>query len=240
MANEMATHKRGLAVRELWAGYAGTDILRGISIDVPRGVCVALLGPNGVGKSTLLRVLSGQLRAWRGTITLDGAPAIRAGADQLARGGVRWTGEPKPIYPNLTVRENLEIGGLTVRARFDERFAAVHEMLPLLGSFGNARAGELSGGQQQILAIGQALMSDPKYLLLDEPSLGLAPAIVESLAEIIARLTGTGIGILWAEQFPRVAVAHAERVALLQRGQIVIATETVRLTTSDLERAYLG
>jgi branched-chain amino acid transport system ATP-binding protein len=229
-----------LSIRGLCAGYGGTDVLHDVEIDIVPGEVVALLGANGAGKSTLLRVMSGQLRPRTGEWTIRGEAANRWRPDKVARSGVRWIGEPKPVYPNLTVGENLSIGGLTAQGDTAEQREWIHEILPILSERRRELAGRLSGGQQQLLAIGQALMSKPAFLLLDEPSLGLAPVMVETMASTITLMAERGIGVLWAEQFPRVALAHAQRVAVMQRGRIRVAAQASEVSAATLEEVYLG
>lgn len=230
----------GLAVEDVYAGYTGTDILRGVGIEVRPSECLAVLGPNGAGKSTLLRVASGQLRIRAGRRIIDGEDATRWRGHRVAKAGVRWIGEPKPIFPSLSVAENLAIGGIIRRRSFDRQVKYVFEILPALYSKRNARAAELSGGQQQMLAIGQALMSEPRYLCLDEPSLGLAPAAVDSIAHLVRELVTAGLGIVWAEQFPDVALSCSSKVAVMRAGLLVRVGSPADVSREELEEAYLG
>jgi branched-chain amino acid transport system ATP-binding protein len=230
----------GLVVEDVHAGYTGTDILRGVSVNVTAGECVGVLGPNGAGKSTLLRAMSGQLKMRAGRRAIDDEEASGWRAHKIARAGVRWVGEPRPIFPSLTVTENLEIGGIMQRPRIETERERVYELLPALREKQAAAAGSLSGGQQQMLAIGQALMSSPRYLLLDEPSLGLAPQIVEAVADVITELVARGVGVVWAEQFPRVALKRCSRVVVLSAGSVFIAGPASEITPEQLEAAYMG
>ena len=229
-----------LELTNIEAGYKGTDVLRGISLTIKPGECVGVLGPNGAGKSTLLKTISGQLRLRAGTSTLDGQDTTSWRANRIARAGVRWVGDPRPIYPSLSVDENLEIGGTILRSRVAENRERVFELLPAIRDKRQERAGSLSGGQQQMLAIGQALMSEPRYLCLDEPSLGLAAHVITSLSELIARLAESGVGILWAEQFPKIILARSNNVIVLGAGKIVLSGPPESISPTDLERAYLG
>ena len=229
-----------LTVDGISAGYAGTDVLRGVSVSVAPGECVAVLGANGAGKSTLLKVLSGQLKIRSGTRTIDGDNVKAWSPHRAARSGVRWIGEPRPIYPSLSVAENLEVGGLTARSSIDGQRQRVYELLPALYEKRTHRAASLSGGQQQMLAIGQALMSKPRYLCLDEPSLGLSPAMVNTVAQLVSDLVGEGVGAVWAEQFPEVAKAHCTKLIVLRAGVVVTHGQPETITSDELERAYLG
>lgn len=231
---------KGLELNDVRAGYVRTDVLRSVSISVAPGERVILLGPNGAGKSTLLKVASGQLTLTDGTRSIDGEDATNWPAHRVARGGVRWIGEPRPIYPSMTVTENLMIGGFQRKDTLDDELARVYEMLPILRERQKQAAGALSGGQQQMLSIGQALMSRPDYLCLDEPSLGLAPAIVERVADFIVELAESGVGILWAEQFPDVAVPRADRVVLLGAGAVVREAAPDQISKEDIDRVYMG
>ncbi|HEX3804337.1 MAG TPA: ATP-binding cassette domain-containing protein [Solirubrobacteraceae bacterium] len=230
----------GLAVQDAYGGYAGTDVLRGVSIEVLAGQCVAVLGPNGAGKSTLLRLMSGQLKLRAGVRRIDDDDATKWHAFQLARAGVRWVGEPRPIFPTLTVEENLEIGGITKRSEIPRKQREIYEMLPILEEKRKLQASSLSGGQQQMLAIAQALMTDPSYLCLDEPSIGLAPSIVSMVAELVVKLTSQNVGILWAEQFPEVALSHCTHAMVLGAGRILSQGPVAELDRDILEAAYLG
>lgn len=229
-----------LEVHGVYAGYTGTDVLRGVSLSVGQSQCVGLLGPNGAGKSTLLRVMTGQLRPHTGTLTVDDRDATRWRAHRISRAGVRWVGDPRPVFPSLTVAENLAIGGITRRSSYDEESERVYELMPMLRDKRRAHASELSGGQQQMLAIGQALMSRPRYLCLDEPSLGLSPSAVEAMTELIGDLVAHGVGILWAEQFPEVVLGRCSWVVVLSAGTIMHAGPSSQATRDNLRSAYLG
>jgi branched-chain amino acid transport system ATP-binding protein len=229
-----------LSLSEVWAGYAGTDILRAVSLAVSPGECVGVLGPNGAGKSTLLKVLSGQLKVRSGVRELDGRDVKSWAPYQAARDGVRWVGEPRPVYPGLTVRENLEIGGIRARGNTNRNMAEIYELLPVLHEKRDARAASLSGGQQQQLAIGQALMSKPRFLCLDEPSLGLSPAMVVEVTHLITRLVSDGVGVVWAEQFPEIARAHSTKLVVLSAGVVLASGSVADVQLADIERAYLG
>lgn len=229
-----------LAVNNIFAGYGGTDVLRGLSLRVAPGDCVAVLGPNGAGKSTLLKVLSGQIRVRAGSRTVDGRDVTSWKPYQAARDGIRWVGEPRPVYPSLTVEENLAIGGVTVRGEIKKQTQNIYELLPALHAKRRERAGSLSGGQQQMLAIAQALMSTPRYLCLDEPSLGLAPAVFGEVARMISDLATSGVGVVWAEQFAEVAKGRSSHVVVLSAGTVVASGAPTQISDDQLQAAYFG
>jgi branched-chain amino acid transport system ATP-binding protein len=229
-----------LELDQVIAGYKGSDILRGISVSIRPGDVVAVLGSNGVGKSTLLRAVSGQLRLRGGTRTIDGADASGLQAHQFARRGVRWLGDPRPIYTALTVEENLAVGGSVNRKRLKERREWVYDFVPILRERRTQKAASLSGGQQQLLALAQALMSEPKYLCLDEPSLGLAPLMIEQVAKLVTELAASGVGVIWAEQFPEVAIKRATQLLVLSAGRVALAGPPDTISAQQLEAAYLG
>jgi len=222
------------------AGYKGTDVLRGISLSVAQGDCVAVLGPNGAGKSTLLRSISGQLKLRAGRRIVDGVDTTGWRTHRVARAGVRWVGDPRPIYPSLSVHENLAIGGAVRRSDIEQRRAWVYDLMPLLHEKRRDPAGSLSGGQQQMVAIGQALMSSPQYLCLDEPSLGLASVVVHTLSELIRNLADAGVGVVWAEQFPEVALSRSNKAVVIAAGKVVLSGPPAELSRDQLEAAYLG
>jgi branched-chain amino acid transport system ATP-binding protein len=229
-----------LSIREVTAGYSGTDVLRGISLDVSPGECLGVLGPNGAGKSSLLKVLSGQLRIRRGSREIDGRDVRKWSPHEAARCGVRWVGEPRPVYPRLTVEENLEVGGVIARSSIAQRRQDVYELLPVLREKRRQLAAQLSGGQQQMLAIGQALMSAPRYLCLDEPSTGLSPLIVKLVADLVSELVAEGVSVIWAEQFPEVARARSTKLVVLSAGVVVASGRSADVTGQQLEAVYLG
>jgi branched-chain amino acid transport system ATP-binding protein len=230
----------GVELKKVHAGYKGTDVLRDIDLKLREGACVGLLGPNGAGKSTLLKVVSGQLKVRSGERTLDDVDSGRWRAHKMARMGIRWVGEPRPIFPSLTVRENLAIGGIIDRDKIAERTERVYSLLPALKEKQSARGASLSGGQQQQLAIGQALMTEPRFLCLDEPSIGLAPHVISTIAELISSLAAQGVGILWAEQFPEVAVSHCTELIVLSGGRVVATGESNEVSQDTIHSAYLG
>jgi ABC-type branched-subunit amino acid transport system ATPase component len=236
-----------LDVRDLHVGYAGVRALHGVTLAVPEGRIVAVLGNNGAGKTTLLRAISGTLRMHQGaveqgSISFAGAP-LAAGAADIVRAGVVQVPEGRRVLADLTVEENLRAGGLASRGRRKraEARTRVYDLFPRLAERRTQRAGLLSGGEQQMLAIGRALMSQPRLLLLDEPSLGLAPQIVERIAEIIAKINEQGTSVVLVEQNAAMALEIADRAYVLEVGRVAVEGPARELAASDEVRArYLG
>ncbi|MFC3895182.1 ABC transporter ATP-binding protein [Lentzea rhizosphaerae] len=209
---------------DLHAGYGRIEVLRGVSLSVPRGTVTALLGPNGAGKSTLVKVLSGQSRATSGHVHLGGVHVNDAAPDELARAGLCTVPEGRAIFPNLTVAENLRL------MRGDP--AVVYERFPKLKARHRQLAGSMSGGEQQMLAFSRALITDPAVLVIDELSMGLAPVIVAELYEVVAELASSGVTMLIVEQFAETASAVADQVVVMKHGEIS--------EDSDLATVYFG
>jgi branched-chain amino acid transport system ATP-binding protein len=209
-----------IAVNGLRAAYGRIEVLHGVDLVVPPGSVFALLGPNGAGKSTLLSVISGRMRPSSGQVLIGDKPVGKSPTEKLARSGLCAVPEGRGIFPNLTVRENLLIwtyrGGLTAKDVEERTFAA----FPRLKDHSRQIAGTLSGGEQQMLAISRALVTDPNVLLLDELSMGLAPLIVNELYELVADLARQGITILLVEQFVATALSVATKAAIMVHGRI--------------------
>ncbi len=245
VAREIPVVTATVAVRDLHVAYAGVPALRGVSLEVAEGGVAAVLGSNGAGKTTLLRALSGTLRSQRGTITggtIEFAGRSLAGADaaDIARSGLVQVPEGRRVFGHLTVDENLRAGGLATRDK-DAARARVDELFPILRERRTQRAALLSGGEQQMLAIGRALMASPRVLLLDEPSLGLAPRIVEQLAEVIREINRQGVTVLLVEQNAAMALAVADRAVVLEVGQVALDGAADELAESDeVRERYLG
>jgi branched-chain amino acid transport system ATP-binding protein len=217
--------------------------LRGVSLRVPRGAIVTLIGANGAGKSTTLRAISGLLAPTAGRILLDGRPIHGRPPHEIHARGIGHVPEGRQIFPDLTVWENLRLGAFRERraAAVAERVEAVFAEFPVLRDRRRQLGGTLSGGEQQMLAIGRALVAEPRLLMLDEPSLGLAPLFVERVLEIIQRLNARGMSILLVEQRAQAALSIAERGYALQTGRIVLEDEGARLLDNEeVKRAYLG
>jgi len=231
-----------LAVRNLHTYYGGIAALRGISFDVPRGSAIALIGANGAGKSTTLNTISGLLAPRRGTIQFEGRDVAGWRAERVAALGLVQVPEGRQVLAPLTVEENLLLGAYTRRDRgVRADLAAVYERFPRLSERRGQIAGSLSGGEQQMLAIGRALMSRPKLLMLDEPSLGLAPLIVQEVFRAVAALKEQGATILLVEQNARKALAVADYAYVLEGGEIAQAGPAAALRDDPrIVEAYLG
>ena len=231
-----------LRVEDLQVYYGAIHALKGVTLEVKEGEIVTLIGANGAGKSTTLRTISGLVRARSGRIEFDGADLSRLPPDRIVRLGVCHAPEGRRVFANLTVRENLEMGAYT---RNDINIAAdmesVLETFPRLRERIGQPAGTLSGGEQQMLAIGRALMSRPRLLLLDEPSLGLAPFMVQEIFRIIREINERGTTILLVEQNAHMALATAARGYVLETGSIVLSDTGENLLVNDgVRSAYLG
>jgi branched-chain amino acid transport system ATP-binding protein len=231
-----------LSVTDLVAGYAATEILRGVDLTVQPNEIVAVLGANGAGKSTLNRVLSGVLRPWRGSIRFAGAPIERAPPADIVRRGLIHVPEGRRIFPNMTVRENIDLGAFRrARARRAENRERVFAIFPRLAERQSQRAGTLSGGEQQMLAIGRGLMAEPSLLILDEPSLGLSPLLVEELFALIRRIHAEGVALLLVEQNVVQSLEVAQRAYILDNGRFVLEGSADQIRSDPaLKRAYLG
>jgi ABC-type branched-subunit amino acid transport system ATPase component len=238
-----------LEVRDLRVRYRRTIVaVRDVSLDVPAGAVVAVLGSNGAGKTTLLRAISGVLGEYggaveRGTITFDGRPLPARSAAAVVAAGVVQAPEGRRIFERLTVAENLRLGGFGVRdkAARQRRRRLVDELFPILHERRGQRAGLLSGGQQQMLAIGRALMASPRLLLLDEPSLGLAPRAVGQIGAAIAEINARGTTVMLVEQNAAMALSVATEAVVLTTGEVTLAGPAAALAADDLIRdLYLG
>jgi branched-chain amino acid transport system ATP-binding protein len=231
-----------LEVKDLVAGYGLTRVLEGVSLEVRAGEIVAVLGSNGAGKTTLNMVLSGLVKPRGGTVTFEGADITgHAPADIMARGLIQVP-EGRKIFPNLSVRENLELGSYR-RARpnravnLDRVFATFPRLKERVGQ----AAGTLSGGEQQMLAIGRGMMAEPKLLILDEPSLGLSPLLVEEMFALIRRLHGEGLSIMLVEQNVAQSLEIADRAYVLEHGAFALSGPAAQVREDpELKRAYLG
>jgi len=235
-------HEPLLVVNGLHAGYGGTEILRGVDLVVHRGEVVTVLGANGTGKSTMSRTISGVIRPWRGSIRFeDDAIERERPADIVARGLIHVP-EGRRIFPNMTVRENLDMGAY--RRSRDRRVAnrqRVFSIFPRLAERHSQRAGTLSGGEQQMLAIGRGLMAEPELLMLDEPSLGLSPLLVEELFALIATINAQGTALLLIEQNVVQSLEVAQRAYILDNGRFVVEGPAAEIGKDpNLRRAYLG
>jgi branched-chain amino acid transport system ATP-binding protein len=232
-----------LEVRGLDVRYGEARALVGVDIDVAEREIVSIVGPNGAGKSTLVNTLAGIHRAVAGSVVMDGADLSRVAAHQVCRRGIAVVPEGRRIFPDMSVLDNLELGAYRTEARSRRvaTLAWVHELFPRLHDRATQRAGTLSGGEQQMLAIGRALMAQPRLLLLDEPSLGLAPIVVDDVFEAIRVIHEAGVAILLVEQNVRRALGVSTRGYLLSEGRVALAGTTAELLASpEVQGSVLG
>jgi branched-chain amino acid transport system ATP-binding protein len=237
------TGKPLLVVENLAVSYGGIKALKGVSLEVRRGEIVAMIGANGAGKTTTLKTIVRLLPIASGKVVYDGKDLAGVPAEEIVGLGISLVPEGRAIFPNLTVRENLEIGAWNHKARaaMDETLEDVVRLFPRLGERMKQEGGTLSGGEQQMLAIGRALMARPSMLLLDEPSLGIAPRLVADIFEAIARVAQAGTTILLVEQNTRLALKYSMRAYVLRTGEIAMTGESKALAANEEVRAaYLG
>ena len=231
-----------LSVRGLHAGYGEVEILRGIDLVVGAGDIVAVLGSNGAGKSTLNMTISGLVAARQGSIEFDGRSIQNADPAEIVAAGLVHVPEGRRIFPNLSVAENLDLGSYRrASAQRDTNRKRVFSMFPRLRERAAQRAGTLSGGEQQMLAIGRGLMAEPKLLILDEPSLGLSPLLVEEMFAMILRLNRDGLAVLLVEQNVVQSLDIVRRAYVLENGSFVMSGSAADIrSNADLKRAFLG
>ena len=231
-----------LSVRGLHAGYGEVEILRGIDLVVGAGDIVAVLGSNGAGKSTLNMTISGLVAARQGSIEFDGRSIQNANPAEIVAAGLVHVPEGRRIFPNLSVAENLDLGSYRrASAQRDTNRKRVFSMFPRLRERAAQRAGTLSGGEQQMLAIGRGLMAEPKLLILDEPSLGLSPLLVEEMFAMILRLNREGLAVLLVEQNVVQSLDIVRRAYVLENGSFVMSGSAADIrSNADLKRAFLG
>jgi branched-chain amino acid transport system ATP-binding protein len=225
------------------AGYSGFQALFGISMSVSTGEAVAVIGANGAGKTTLLRVISGLLPATDGTMTMESVSLRTTPPHKIIDTGIAHVPEGRRLFPRLSVENNLKIGAYipAARAKFPERLAFVYELFPRLKERRAQLAGTLSGGEQQMCAIGRALMSRPKLVLFDEPSMGLAPVIVAQVFDLVRRIRSEGYTVLIVEQNVRQVLKFADRGYLLEAGRMVMSgTAQEMLKSDEIQKAYMG
>ena len=232
-----------LEVNDIHAHYGGIEALKGVSLSVDEGEVVTLIGSNGAGKSTTLRAITGLTPASSGSVVIDGEDVTRVPAHEIVDRGIALSPEGRHCFPRMTVRENLDLGAY--RRSKDTGVAAdlerVFELFPRLKEREKQKAGTMSGGEQQMLAMGRALMANPKVLLLDEPSMGLAPNLVQRIYETIAEINRGGMTILLVEQNANYALDVSRRGYVLETGRVVLEGESDKLRTDpDVQRAYLG
>jgi branched-chain amino acid transport system ATP-binding protein len=225
-----------LELRDITAGYGETTVLREVSLSVPAGGGVAVLGPNGAGKTTLLRVASGLLRPRRGRVYLDGADVTTASPAERMRRGLCHIPDPRGIFSSLTVKENLLLQAPKGRAR--EAADVAVQTFPRLGQRMSQLAGTLSGGEQQMLAVARAYVQEPRVVLLDEVSMGLAPSLVDEIFEFLQRLANNGVALVIVEQFMHRALALAAEVAVMARGSVTLSGGSDAFTEDEIFAAY--
>jgi branched-chain amino acid transport system ATP-binding protein len=232
-----------LELTSVRAGYGNFQALFDVSLEVRRGESVGVIGPNGAGKTTLMRVISGLIRPSAGSIVMEGVDLLATPAHRIVEIGIAHVPESRRLFPRMTVEDNLKMGGFAPAARpkFRQRLDVVYELFPRLSERRRQLAGTMSGGEQQMCAIGRALMSDPKLLLLDEPSAGLAPVVVEHVFDLVTRIRGGGLTVLIVEQNVQQVLRIVDRAYLLKTGSIRAAGRAGELLQGDsLREAYLG
>jgi len=230
-----------LRVANVSAGYAGFQALFDVSLEVNAGESVAVIGPNGAGKTTLLRLISKLIEPSRGELTFEGASLAAVPAHRVVTRGIAQVPENRRLFPRLTAEDNLRMGAFTSRDKYAERLEQVYALFPRLKEKRLQLAGTMSGGEQQMCAIGRALMSGPKLLLLDEPSAGLAPVVVQSILEMVRRICSQGYTVLIVEQNIRQVLKVVSRAYLLEAGHIVQSgTAAELLAAPEIQKAYLG
>jgi branched-chain amino acid transport system ATP-binding protein len=235
-----------LRVQSLRAGFGRVEVLSGVSLHVDPGEIVALIGANGAGKSTLMNAIAGVVPPWSGSVIFEKADISRRSVESIASGGLVLVPEGRQIFADMSVSENLLLGGYArlrsrARAGVAKDREDVYALFPILRARANQQAGTLSGGEQQMLALGRALMGRPRLLMLDEPSIGLAPLVVRSMMDTVLTLRGRGATILLVEQNARAALSIADRGYVMEAGRIVLEGSAQELTDNrDVQRAYLG
>ena len=232
-----------LEIKDLHVSYGGIQALRGVSLTVPEGKIVTLIGANGAGKSTLMRTISGLVKAQSGSILWNGQEVLGRPIDQIVTSGIAMSPEGRRVFADLTVVENLKIGAYLRRdkAEMEQDLEWVYSLFPRLKERSWQSAGTLSGGEQQMLAVGRALMSKPRLLMLDEPSLGLAPIVVREIFDIIRTVNQQGITVLLNEQNANMALKVADYAYVLETGNLTLSgTGAELLANEQVKAAYLG
>ncbi len=232
-----------LKIKDLHVSYGGIKALRGVDLEVPDGKIVTLIGANGAGKSTTLRTISGLVKAESGSITYDGKELLGLSINKILEQGIAQSPEGRRVFPNLTVLENLKIGAYLRKDRdgIEKDVRWIYELFPRLEERHWQPAGTLSGGEQQMLAVGRALMSRPKLLMMDEPSLGLAPLVVQGIFDIIRTINQQGVTVLLIEQNANMALKIADYAYVLETGCITKSgTGAALLADESIKEAYLG
>ena len=237
----MTEEKNILEIHDHKVSYGGIEAVKGVTLTVPEGKIVTLIGANGAGKSTILKTVSGIVRPKTGRILYNGEDITGKSPDKIVKAGVVLVPEGRHVFPNLTVKENLKIGAYLRRDDLSADFATVYGLFPRLKEREWQLAGTLSGGEQQMLAVGRALMSKPKLIMMDEPSLGLAPLIVQSIFGIIREINRRGITVLLNEQNANMALQTADKAYVLETGRLTMeGTGAELLADESVKEAYLG
>lgn len=240
----LPSHDTVLRLRGLRAGYGAVEVLRDVDLDVAHGEIVTIIGVNGSGKSTLLKTISGVVKSWEGAIELKGESLVDLGVEQVVARGVVQVPEGRQLFGPLTVQENLELGGYSRRGKRGrpaaDKMEEVFELFPRLQERRLQHAATLSGGEQQMLAVGRALMAEPRVLLLDEPSMGLAPLVVKEIFRTLRELNERGLTLLLVEQDARIALSLAHRGLVMERGRIVMEDTAASLLAADIQSIYFG
>lgn len=230
-----------LQVNQITTGYTKVDILHDVNLQVEEGRIVSVIGPNGAGKSTLLKSIFGLLKPKQGRILLQDKDITGLNPAKVARQGISYVPQVDNVFPSMTIEENLEMGAFIREDDFSLRLREIYELFPVLGERKNQKAGQLSGGQRQMVAMGRALMLDPRVLLLDEPSAGLAPVLVASIFEKIIEINATGVSMVIVEQNAREALKMADHGYVLAVGRNVLDdTGQALLNNEEVGRLYLG
>ena len=232
-----------LELRSVRAGYGNFPALFDVSLEVRAGEAVGVIGPNGAGKTTLMRVISGLIRPTAGAIAMEGVDLAAIPAHRIVEIGIAHVPESRRLFPRMTVEDNLKMGGFAraARPKFRQRLDVVYGLFPRLAERRRQLAGTMSGGEQQMCAIARALMSEPKLLLLDEPSAGLAPVVVEQLFDLVTRIRAGGLNVLIVEQNVQQVLKVVDRAYLLEAGTIrASGTAAEMLSTDTIKQAYLG
>ncbi len=231
-----------LKIEDLEVSYGAISALMGINLEVKKGEIVTMIGANGAGKSTTMKTVMGLIKPRKGRITYEGKDITNSNTKDIVKQGLVLVPEGRQVFPEMSVKENLEMGAyLASPQQRDEGFERVYEMFPRLKERKNQTAGTLSGGEQQMLAVGRALMAAPKLMLMDEPSLGLAPFLVQEIFELIKRIRESGTSVLLVEQNARMALKISNRAYVLETGKIALTDDAKILLESDMVRkAYLG
>jgi branched-chain amino acid transport system ATP-binding protein len=230
-----------LEVADIHAHYGSIEALKGVSLEVGEGEVVTLIGSNGAGKSTTLRSISGLTPASSGTVTFEGEEITRVPAHDVVGRGIALSPEGRHVFPRMTVRENLDLGAYLRGRELQEDFDRVFDLFPRLKEREKQKAGTMSGGEQQMLAMGRALMAQPKLLMLDEPSMGIAPILVQRIYETITEINKSGVAILLVEQNANYALDISKRGYVLETGRVVLKGDSAELRGDpEVQKAYLG